>query len=116
MRICHKAVYAIIRSQVTENHNLAVGTVNLRSRARYGCDTRLVHRLWHEIVDSNLLPVDGTMWHLLWALEFLKCYSTINKSATEYKVCPNTYKIWVWRFIHSIARMKQLVSTVQVLS
>ena len=46
MRICFKAVYAMVRSQVTENHNLYIGAVNLWSRTRYGADTRLVHRLW----------------------------------------------------------------------
>lgn len=111
MRICYKAVFAMVRSQVTENRNLAIGTVNTRCRSRYGVDTRLVHRLWHELLDSKLLPEDGTVWHLLWALEFFKCYNTICKAAQEYKVCERTYTTWVWRFVRSIARMKHLVST-----
>lgn len=110
MRICYKAVFAIIRSQVTENRNLATGTVETRCRAKYGIGTTMVFRLWHELLDSTQLPKNGTMWHLLWTLEFFKCYVTLSKAASEYKVAEKTYREWIWKFVQGIARMHHLVS------
>ena len=105
----------MVRSQVTDNRTLSVATVNLRSRARYGCNTELIYRLWHELIDSNLLPKEGckegTVFNLLWALEYLKCYGTIAKSATVYKVSDVTFIKWVWLLVEAIARMSHLVST-----
>jgi hypothetical protein len=111
MIICYKAVYAMVRSMVTKNRNLAGGTVEQRCRSRYGMCTMLVHRLWHELLDSKLMPEKGTVFNLLMALEFLKSYGTITSTATLYKVSDLTYTKWVWLYVEAISRMTHLVST-----
>jgi hypothetical protein len=111
MRFTHQAVYQIVRSKLSSNRNLATTTVDRRSAAKYGCSTALVHRLWHELLFTGSLPKDGTIFQLLMALEYLKCYCTYNKAADDNKISENTYIKWVWLFVQAIAKMHHIVST-----
>ena len=47
-----------------------------RFRALFGCAPVVAFSLWKYLISIKLLPVGGTMTHLLWALMFLKVYPT----------------------------------------
>jgi hypothetical protein len=102
-------VLATMVQHLNLNKNLAVVTIIRRCIAYYGATPDLVHSLWDELCDSNLLPEKGKLVHLLWSLAFLKTYCTYSKYSTDFSVHENTFIKWIWLFIPAIARMKHLV-------
>ena len=45
-------------------------------RALFGCAPWIALTAWNLLVEHNLLPDNGTMYHFLWALIYLKAYPT----------------------------------------
>jgi len=115
MEIPFNEVYGTMLKFLDIKPNLSKLTIVRRCSSYFGATPDLVHALWKELVGSNNIPEKGELKHLLWALSFLKNYSTYSKYSTDYGVRENTFSKWIWLFIPAIARMKHLVSTFTVL-
>ena len=48
---------------------------NRSFRAIFGCDPRIVLKLWNMIISHEILPEGGTLTHLLWTFMYCKTYS-----------------------------------------
>ena len=83
-----------------------------RFRETFGCGSTVVLNLWNMLQTEHLVPVKGTLEHLLRALMFMKVYPTENILATlSGTVDPKTNRMWNWLFISAIADLEaELVS------
>ena len=75
-------------------------------RSFFGAPILVVVALWNMIVAKGPLANGAAPKHLLWALIFLKCYST---TPVIRRVCgwpaEKTFRKWVWYFIDRISAL-----------
>ena len=82
-----------------------------RFRAFFGCSAEVAARLWAMLVECLLLPHQGQILHLLWALFFMKCYPTEEPACAAAggqrgAVDPKTLRKYIWPFIVAIADLE----------
>ena len=79
-------------------------------REFFGVRPLVVLSCWGMLTMLDLVPLDGTLHHLLWTLYFLKSYA---KMKTLCSVCggidPNMLQKWTWEFIFAIALFEPFV-------
>ena len=79
-------------------------------RQYFGCGILVCLNLWCALVESDSVPVSGTMSHLLWTLMFLRVYAKERVLCTlAGGVNRNTFSKWTWLFIDAIVRLESQV-------
>ena len=85
-----------------------------RFREFFGAGVVVVMALWNLLVETDLLPEDGQIAHLLWTLYFFKAYPTQNVACsaaggTRGAIDPKTFRKYIWPFVSAIADLEQVV-------
>ena len=75
-----------------------------RFRAFFGVAPQVCAKLWSSC--SVNLPSSTKPTHLLWALNFLKVYSTIEVLAAIAGVDEKTLRKWVWCIVEELSELK----------
>lgn len=79
-----------------------------RFKAHFGAEPAIVAIIWRELAWSGWLRFAGRTpkpEHLLWALLFLKNYSTEEIHATLVHSCEKTFRKWAWFYALGIANL-----------
>ena len=82
-------------------------TLERRFRSAFGTTPLMCSRIWSLLTS---LPCGAKPVHLLWALLFLKCYSSECIAIALTGVDNKTYRKWSWCFIEKIGDL-EIVST-----
>ena len=78
-----------------------------RFRSFFGASSRLVAILWNKIEKSGISEPGAKPKHLLWALLFLKVYSTIEVHCSIVGwPSAKSFSKWSWYFVKRIAELK----------
>lgn len=98
------AALLTLSDPIVHRGNRRVGCTKVEFRRLFGASPSVTSTVWGGIEDS--LPEGGKPEHLLWALLFLKQYSTepCNKSLTG--ATRTTLRHWTWPVIKAIAGLK----------
>lgn len=85
-----------------------------RFREFFGAGVVVVMALWNLLVESELLPDDGQINHLLWTLFFFKVYPKQNVACsaaggTRGAIDPKTFRKYIWPMVSAIADLEQVV-------
>ena len=78
-------------------------------KSHFGVTPFVCRCIWVLLMRHDLKPEGGTPIHLLWALLFMKLYSSAKVLASMAGCCKKTYMKWTWRFVLSIASLKSIV-------
>jgi len=79
-----------------------------RFKAHFGVSIFVVHVVWERLLVEDLLPTrhgGARPIHLLWALLFLKVYSTENVLSTMAQTTRKTFREWVWAMLEALSNM-----------
>lgn len=79
-------------------------------REHFGCGALVAHSIWELLLEHSLLPPGGCLFHLLWALMFMKVYgkeSTMCSLAGG--VDKKTFRKWTWFFVNAISNLETYV-------
>ena len=88
----------------------SIATEEEEFRGFFGCPLWVFVTIWHMLEEDQLLPEDGRIQHMLWALMFLKIYSSVRSlCALAGGVDKNTFMKWVWQFIEAIEALEDRV-------
>jgi hypothetical protein len=82
-------------------------------RALFGCAPVVVLTLWNKLSECDLIPMGGSIKHLLWALMYAKQYGkwpTMRKLA---QADPKTLRHWIYQFFDAIALLEPIVVSVE---
>jgi hypothetical protein len=88
--------------------SLACGTRNRCFHACFGVSSSVCAALWSLCIP--FLPPGTLPIHLLWALYFLKVYTTENHNASVAGIDETTFRKWTWIVVYAIAAIPDLVS------
>ena len=86
---------------------------NCRFRSCFGASSKVVSDLWNRIYEKNAGDFDepgAELKHLIWALVFLKCYSTKELHCAIvgwFSTC--TIRKWSWYFVKKIKDLKIII-------
>ena len=91
-----------------------------RLRSFFGVSVAVILDAWYRMVGAqNLLPKGGKVYHMLWALMFMKLYgSEASLCAHAGGIDPKTLRKWVWPFIFALSELEyyDVVSCTRVTS
>ena len=86
------------------------GPEDRKFRSFFGSGVTVILAGWNMMQAQGLIPDGGLVIHYLWALMFMKIYSS------ETALCghaggvdPKTFRKWVWPFIHALAELEYTV-------
>jgi hypothetical protein len=48
--------------------------------------------------------------HILWAFYFLKVYTSVDVGAEYWKISSKTYELWIWRTLHALFIVLDMVN------
>ena len=90
------------------------GTEDRRFRSFFGCGVIVCLDGWYKMKTLGIIPKRGArtgmVVHYLWALMFMKLYSTESALCGHAGgVDPKTSRKWIWPFIHAIAELEYTV-------
>ena len=74
-------------------------------RARFGVSANVCFKIW-ELCENTFLRQNVHHKHLLWALLFLKTYTTEDILATMSGVTRKTFRFWTWLVVEVITKQK----------
>lgn len=86
----------------------ALCTQRRRFRAVFGAPASVVAIIWDRIRAD--LPRNGSTMHLLWALHFLKNYSTEHNNCVIFRCDEKTFRKWCWLIVKRIASTRYVSS------
>ena len=79
----------------------------MRFKSCFGASAEQVANLWKRIIAHGPVVAGGKAKHLLWALVFLKVYSTVEIHCSIVGwPSPKTFQQWSWYFVERIAELK----------
>ena len=85
-----------------------------RFRSCFGASSEIVAALWNKITQQHELQVGGELKHLLWALVFLKVYSTVEIHCSIVGwLSDKSFAKWSWYFVEKIADLKDEVISLE---
>ena len=78
-----------------------------RMRPLFGASSEAIAGLWNRIASKGNIESGGKVQHLLWALVFLKVYSTeeIHCAIVGWPTT-KTFRKWSWYFVKKVAALK----------
>ena len=88
-----------------------------RFREHFGVPFAIVRMVWDMLMEGSLLPEKGKPKHLLWMLNFLKCYPKESPGCAAVRwsrgaIDPKTMRKWVWLFLERINNLADEVVSV----
>ena len=83
-------------------------TFSRRFVAHFGISLDACSQLWKELTEKQLLPREAQHRYLLWALLFLKTYSTEEINASLVGVSPKTFRNWVWKMVCGLSNLNKV--------
>jgi hypothetical protein len=96
----------------------SAGTEERHFREYFGMGLSVISKLWIMMADHTVIPPEGEIKHLFWTLYFLKAYpwqsavcSMVGGSTGA--IDPKTFWKYMWPFIHSIADLGTVVTSLQ---
>ena len=80
-------------------------------RANFGCSSKTASIVWKLLCRYCMAQflLNATPFHFLWALYFLKNYSSENVNASFAGVDENTWRLWTWRMVIEIHKLHSVV-------
>ena len=78
-------------------------------RAHFGVDHFGCVDLWVSLLTRDFLPRKSTLYHLLWALMFMKLYSTEKVLSRLAGTTPKTYRKWTWLMLLATGKLRPYV-------
>lgn len=82
-----------------------------RFRSFFGTSPDVCSTLWRRLYPTMSQPGFATK-HLLWALNFMKCYQTEAVASSAVAQCDEkTLRKWVWIFVESIGNLQRQVAS-----
>lgn len=104
MKYSKKQLLAIGLDVLSSNDKkLDENRLNRLYRSCFGVSLIVVYQIWKILEIQNRLPHKGHPTHLYWMLCFLKSYNTKNFYSALFHVHENTFRKWVWKFIHAVS-------------
>lgn len=98
-----QAILAVLEIEIDHHYNET--TMDRKTRGFFGAPCVVIEDLWH-----RMQPLDdpaGQRIHLLWALVFLKVYSTEDVHCRLVGIKdPKTFRKWSWYMLSKIAGLK----------
>ena len=61
--------------------------------------------LWNMLIDFSLIPEGARIFHLLWAMMFLKLYACEVDNAARAEVDAKTYRKWTWKMVKALGKL-----------
>ena len=91
-----------------------------RFRDFFGTSSAVAMILWNLLAEHGLLPHNGKIKHLLWALYFMKVYATESATCSVLggsrgAIDPKTSRKWIWQFIRAIAELFSEVVSIKLI-
>ena len=80
--------------------------------AYFGTTPQVCMYLWAYMMRYDYIPAHGCPPYLLWALMFVKLYSTETVLAHMVGVTEKTYRKWVWLFLRAITKLESKVVSI----
>jgi hypothetical protein len=74
-------------------------------RSLFGCSPLVCSTMYNKLVEQNLVTEKDRVLHLMWALVFLKLYSSENALCTLLKCSEKTLRKWVWYFLDKCSQI-----------
>jgi hypothetical protein len=90
-------------------------TESRRFHEYFGTSVYVAIIAWGLMSEHYLLPEDGGIVHMLWAMHFLCCYPKQEEccaaAGTQEKgaVDPKTWRKYIWPFIYALAKLEHVV-------
>ena len=78
-------------------------------RALFGCGAEVILKLRTLLEENDLIPIGGTITHLLWTCLHGKTYSKWKTMRKLTKTDPKTLRKWIRDFLDSISQLEGLV-------
>lgn len=78
-------------------------------KSHFGVSTDVTSLVWDGIRESKTCPLSIRPVYLLWALLFLKTYSTTEVLADAVGASRNTFRKWIWIVLRQIQKLKRKV-------
>ena len=94
-------------SDIMRRGSKACLTFNRRFRSHFGTTTSICVTIWEKTDPYNAIEYGRVEFkHLLWALMFMKIYTSENILASLAGCDEKTFRKWVWLFIDAIANLE----------
>ena len=77
-----------------------------RLKAVFALTLPTITEVWNRLSDSDLLPNQSKVEHLLWTLSFFKSYDTLDVYCCRYKTSKSTFWNRVKSFTYAIYQLK----------
>jgi hypothetical protein len=101
-------IYSPLAIRLLAESAVGVSSKNDRGfRSHFGCSSDVCSVLWQMMAVNR--PNGMRPTHLLWALLFLKTYSTEDVLAERVGTTRKTYRKWVWTVVELIQALKPRV-------
>ena len=75
-------------------------------RMLFGCSPGVVLTVWNKLHSFGLVPENGVMKHLLWALMYAKQYAKWQTMRKLTSTDPKTLRHWIYQFFDAIASLE----------
>ena len=92
--------------------NAELKSTERRFRSTFGVCGNMCNEIWFLLEKSGWTDYAGQnpkKIHLLWALLFMKGYSTTEVSAVTMRVDEKTFRQWSWFYIEGVANLDKFV-------
>ena len=101
--------FSLAGSQIMRRQRFDCLTFKRRVRSYFRTSPSICVKIWEKIDPYNAIEYGRVEFkHLLWALMFMKIYSSENILASLAGCDEKTFRKWVWIFIHEIANLEFL--------
>ena len=88
----------------------AVATEDRDFRELFGCGAIVAYTGWEKLLEHSLLPANGYLYHLLWALMLMNVYGKERTICTlAGGVDKKIFRKWTWTFIAAISTLESYV-------
>lgn len=89
------------------------GPEDRRLRSFFGAGVEVILEGWYRMKDQQLIPEGALFVHYLWALMFMKIYSTEGAMCGHAGgVDAKTFRKWVWPMIRAVADLEYTVVSI----
>lgn len=86
------------------------GPEDRRLRSFFGAGVVVILDAWYRMAAQDLIPDGGKFYHLLWALMFMKIYSSESTMCGHAGgVDPKTWRKWIWPFVRGLSDLEYTV-------
>jgi len=102
-------LFANLASPMIGSFRIETSYWRRRYRAHFGTSLSVTAALWNQLMQHGERTRRFSPAKLLWALYFLKTYTSEDVASSFFHCSPKTYRKWTWIVIQSISQL-ELVS------